>query len=159
MENVQDIAKWFLNKESMTHKKLQKLCYFAQAWSCAFDARPLFPDTIEAWIHGPVIPNLYRQYKNYGYHKIPQNAFDSSVFYYGQDTVDTLNFVWDTYGKYSENVLEYFTHHDAPWMIARGNLRPEESSHNEISLDSMATFYSEMYEEASREEENTEKTK
>lgn len=28
--SVYDIADWFLSKEEMAHKKLQKLCYYAQ---------------------------------------------------------------------------------------------------------------------------------
>lgn len=33
--SILDIANWFLSKEPMTHKKLQKLCYYAQAWGLA----------------------------------------------------------------------------------------------------------------------------
>ena len=33
--SVFDIANWFLLKEEMTQKKLQKLCYYAQAWCYA----------------------------------------------------------------------------------------------------------------------------
>jgi uncharacterized phage-associated protein len=63
MENVKDIAKWFLSKESMSHKKLQKLCYYSQAWYCAlYNGTPLFEDEVQAWIHGPVIASLYPIY-------------------------------------------------------------------------------------------------
>lgn len=34
MRTVFDVAEWFLSKESMTNKKLQKLCCYAQAWYC-----------------------------------------------------------------------------------------------------------------------------
>lgn len=34
MRTVFDVAEWFLSKESMTNKNLQKLCYCAQAWYC-----------------------------------------------------------------------------------------------------------------------------
>ena len=30
--SVLDVANWVLTHEAMTHKKLQKLCYYAQAW-------------------------------------------------------------------------------------------------------------------------------
>ena len=33
--SVFDIANWFLSKGEMTQKKLQKLCYYAQAWCYA----------------------------------------------------------------------------------------------------------------------------
>ena len=63
MVNVRDIANWFLSRNDMTHKKLQKLCYYAQAWYCAlYDGTPLFDDEIQAWVHGPVIPALYPVY-------------------------------------------------------------------------------------------------
>ena len=29
---VKDVAEFFLTKQSMTNKKIQKLCYYAQAW-------------------------------------------------------------------------------------------------------------------------------
>ena len=57
MTNVRDIANWFLSHDSMTHKKVQKLCYYAQAWYCAlYDGSPLFSDEIQAWVHGPCNP-------------------------------------------------------------------------------------------------------
>ena len=31
--SVFDIADWFLKKGNMTQKKLQKMCYYAQAWT------------------------------------------------------------------------------------------------------------------------------
>jgi len=33
--SVLNIAQCFLSKQGMTHKKLQKLCYYAQAWHLA----------------------------------------------------------------------------------------------------------------------------
>ena len=32
MEDIYDIAKWFLSQSSMTPKKLQKMVYYAYAW-------------------------------------------------------------------------------------------------------------------------------
>lgn len=73
MLDVYIVAKYFLSKSRMTHKKLQKLCYYAQAWHCAFyKNKPLFENRIEAWVHGPVSPELYYRYYNYGWNEIPQ---------------------------------------------------------------------------------------
>jgi uncharacterized phage-associated protein len=52
MASVFDVANWFLAKEKMTHKKLQKLCYYAQAWHLANHGQPMMPNRFEAWIHG-----------------------------------------------------------------------------------------------------------
>ncbi len=35
MNNIFDVADWFLSKEAMPHKKLQKLCYYYKAWGLA----------------------------------------------------------------------------------------------------------------------------
>ncbi|HHU17812.1 MAG TPA: DUF4065 domain-containing protein [Clostridiales bacterium] len=69
--SVLDVAKTFLSFQSMTHKKLQKICYYAQAWHLALEGGPLFHERFEAWIHGPVCPELYDYYKIYGWTNIP----------------------------------------------------------------------------------------
>ena len=61
--DILDVARTFLYMDSMSHKKLQKLCYYAQAWYVTIKNKPLFEDDIEAWVHGPVVPSLYSQYK------------------------------------------------------------------------------------------------
>ena len=47
----------------MSAMKLQKLIYYSQAWSLVWDDEPLFPERIEAWINGPVVPELYERHK------------------------------------------------------------------------------------------------
>ena len=48
---VQDVAQYILDTlDGVTTKKLQKLCYYAQAWSLVWDDAPLFGDRIEAWV-------------------------------------------------------------------------------------------------------------
>lgn len=54
--SIFDIADTFLSIEPMTHKKLQKLCYYAQAWHCALENEPICSASFQAWIHGPVCP-------------------------------------------------------------------------------------------------------
>jgi uncharacterized phage-associated protein len=44
----------------ITPMQLLKLVYIAHGWSLAILGRDLFPDRIEAWKYGPVIPDLYR---------------------------------------------------------------------------------------------------
>lgn len=55
----------------ITPLKLQKLLYYAQAWSLVFRGKALFYEDIEAWVHGPVIPLVYQRYKHHGYNLIP----------------------------------------------------------------------------------------
>ncbi len=147
MENVRDIAYWFLSKESMTHKKIQKLCYYAQAWYCTLlDGSPLFDSTIEAWVHGPVIPALYPVFADYKWLLIPATSFDESKF--DEDTLNVLNAVYNTYGGLSGDQLESLTHSEDPWIQARGDLKPWESCTNPITCESMREYYSKKYEQA-----------
>ena len=61
--DITQLADWFLSKESMTPKKLQKLCYYAVAWGYALLNRRIFnDDEFHAQIHGPVSPTLYHTY-------------------------------------------------------------------------------------------------
>lgn len=43
----------------MTTMKLEKLTYYCQAWSLAWDDVPLFDEEFEAWANGPVCPQLF----------------------------------------------------------------------------------------------------
>ena len=60
MANVFDTAKYILEqKGDMFTMKLQKLCYYSQAWGLVWDDEPLFDEDFEAWVNGPVCPELF----------------------------------------------------------------------------------------------------
>jgi len=44
MTSIQAIAKTFLTFESMSPKKLQKLCYYAYSWYLVFNDKQLYRD-------------------------------------------------------------------------------------------------------------------
>lgn len=50
----------------MTPMMLQKMLYLADGHHLARAGRPLFPEQIEAWEHGPVCPVVYREFRRYG---------------------------------------------------------------------------------------------
>ena len=147
MISVFDVAQWFLSKESMTHKKLQKLCYYAQAWYCAlFDGSPLFNENFEAWVHGPVCRELYPKYADYGWSMIPVEKNNDDMF--DSDALELLNSVYDLYGKYSGDQLERMTHLEEPWKKQRTGLKEYEPSTNIISIKDMRSYYLSEYEKA-----------
>lgn len=60
MSNIVDVAEYILARQGpMSAMKLQRLCYYSQGWHLAWEGEPLFPERIEAWANGPVIPALY----------------------------------------------------------------------------------------------------
>lgn len=138
MQDVRTIAKFFLSKNSMTHKKVQKLCYYAQAWHLANYGVPLVPNRFEAWVHGPVSPDLYLVYKEWGWADIPQQQDCPPVM---PQEKKFLERVWETYGKYAPCELEAFACRELPWRKARGNCSPSAYSRNPISMKDMRDYY------------------
>ncbi len=58
----------------ITNLKLQKLVYYAQAWSLALNNKELFPEDFEAWVHGPVLVKLYNKYRSNKWNPISKNV-------------------------------------------------------------------------------------
>ena len=141
---ITDVANWFLTKENMSHKKLQKLCYYAVAWGYALLDRPICnDDEFQAWIHGPVSPVLYEKYKGTGWQEhLPDDAYQDN---FGSATEDVLDSVWLTYGEQTGNSLEALTHSELPWIKARGNCAVNEKCANTISVDDMKEYYRSIY--------------
>ena len=64
MATVFDVAAYILGKQGASSTwKLQKLVYYSQAWSLVWDGTPLFEEEIQAWIGGPVCPDLYSKHR------------------------------------------------------------------------------------------------
>lgn len=145
MPTIFDLANWFLHKEPMTHKKLQKLSYYAVAWGFALlDAAIIDNVDFRAWVHGPVDPALYAKYKNMGWNNIPQINDYNSVF--GTKETELLESVWFTYKDKTANELEFLTHSDTPWINARVGCDPDENCNNVIDINDMKQYYRALYE-------------
>lgn len=139
MERVNDVARYFLSKEPMNNKKLQKLCYYAQAWSLALYGEPLMDTWFEAWAHGPVSPELYSRYRDWGGLRILSN--DGAPKFKNKDVSSFLDKIYRLYGEYSGDELEKFTHEEGPWIRARGNYPPGAVCRNKIPDEEMKEYY------------------
>lgn len=145
MATIFDVAKYFLSKDSMTHKKLQKLCYYGQAWHLALLDTPLVSEEFQAWIHGPVCPELYTEYKDYKWKPIAKN--NDIITSVSKAGIEVLEEVWGIYGGFDGDELEYLTHIEEPWLKAREGKSEYEASTNIINKDTMKTFYRDKYEQ------------
>ena len=69
MHSALDVANYFLCRvdreagDTISLLKLQKLVYYAQAWSLVMRDQPLFYQDIEAWSSGPVVRDVWNQYE------------------------------------------------------------------------------------------------
>lgn len=141
--SVFNVANWFLEKSAMSPKKLQKLTYYAQAWAEALFSQDLISDsTYQAWAHGPVSPELYREFKHYGWQDIDEHG-KSEID--DEKAIDLLESVWLTYGDLSANELEALTHLEMPWRNARQGLSDGAHCETPISKEDMKKYYSSVY--------------
>lgn len=149
MVKVQDIADYFIWLANYTgsfisNLKLQKLVYYAQAWYLAIHDEPLFDEDFEAWIHGPVIPELYKKYREFKWKPILKEVEEPK---FTEEVKQFLDEVADVYFGLDAYELEQMTHTEAPWIEARGE-KPTDASCNEIiSKESMREYFKPRVEE------------
>ncbi len=138
--NVFDVAAYIVNKlGKISTMKLQKLVYYAQAWSLVWDEQPLFQEKIEAWANGPVVRDLF--YFHRGQFSI------SSIPIGNPDLLndvqkETVDAVLEFYGNKSAQWLIDLSHQEEPWQEARRGISSTAASHRIISIDSIAEYYS-----------------
>jgi uncharacterized phage-associated protein len=123
---------------TVSNLKLQKLVYYAQAWHLAIYQMPLFEEDFQAWIHGPVIPELYQRYKHFSW----QLIVDCAIPVLDKETLSFLDEVADEYLTCDAYELEQMTQIEAPWNQARAGLPPDASSNAMIEKAWMKEYYS-----------------
>lgn len=144
MANVFDVVKYITEaKGEITTMKLQKLCYYSQAWSLAWDGVPLFEQDFQAWANGPVCPELFRFHKGQfvvDSTTFPQTCGKSNLTENEKDTIDK---VLDFYGDKEAHWLSELTHRERPWREARqkANALPGEACTEVITKESMLDYY------------------
>ena len=137
------VARWFINHadrsagESITHLKLQKLVFYAEAWFLANFDRSLVEDDFEAWAHGPAVRGLYSKYRHYGWEALPCETGPEPT----KELAAFLMAVFTEYGQFSAKRLEQMTHSEEPWLDARTGLPPEAASRNIIPKLTIRNFY------------------
>ena len=140
MPTVRDVAAYILSKQSpMTAMKLQKLCFYSQAWSLVWDEKPLFNDNFEAWANGPVCPVLY--YYHRGKFQVGSGDIEGNPSAIDSVGVETIDAVLENYGDKSSQWLSDLTHSESPWKDAREGLKPGERGEKIISTASIAEYY------------------
>lgn len=121
MLSAKDVSRYLLSLadadagDLISHLKLQKLCYYSQGFHLAlYDGTPLFSEEIEAWQHGPVVPALYHEYKQFEAAPIPVPV-DIDFDLYSDEVKELLDEVYDVFGQFSAWKLRSMTHEEPPW--------------------------------------------
>ncbi|HHK0195253.1 TPA: Panacea domain-containing protein, partial [Streptococcus pyogenes] len=125
-----------------------------QAWHLALTAEnssddelnsaKLFNSNFEAWVHGPVIPEVYDMFKANRGSVIKESGITGVIpsNILNQDELANIDDVISTYGIFNGSELESLSHNEDPWKEARIGLEPLESSQKVISYKTMYEYYS-----------------
>lgn len=137
VENPNVIARYILSNISLSQKKLHKLLYFAYGWYLYLNNEKdnieseLFPNTFEAWVHGPVLRSIYPIYSKFGYKEFELPNFTDAL---SEEIKSFINQILSVYGELDANTLEDRSHSDIAWIRARGDLLPNEACKTKLSI-------------------------
>jgi uncharacterized phage-associated protein len=121
--------------KSLDHLQVQKLTYFAHGWHLAVTGEPLIFQNVQAWPYGPVVPEVYEEFKSFGRNPIDGRAltFDGrlKVVPFRTDLLPisdhVLSRVWQSYKGHSGLEMSAIAHEEGtPWYQMVGHLKPKE---------------------------------
>jgi uncharacterized phage-associated protein len=112
------------SENPITQMKLQKMLFIAQGIHLVLnDRKPLFEEPIQAWKYGPVVPQIYKQYKFYGSQPILDTEL-LTMFNGELPKIDDINpaatkaidLTWKLTKDISASKLSSWTHNpNSPW--------------------------------------------
>lgn len=135
------VARYIIeNVERLTTMKLQKLCYYCQAWTLAWDEIPLFEEDFEAWANGPICRELFNVHK--GKFSIPHDFLvQYAAFPFNEIQKENMDIVIKEYSGFDPQYLSDLTHSELPWQEARGGVASGENCDTIIQKESMLIYY------------------
>jgi len=140
VDTITDYIIWRAHRHGsfISNLKLQKLLYYAHAWYLALHDKTLFSHRIEAWVHGPVVPSVYRRFKEYGFRNIDA-AVERPVL--DAETAAFLDDFLRQYLPFDAYALEQMSHQEDPWLDARGGAAPDKPSRAQITDAAIRRYF------------------
>lgn len=144
MATIFDVAKYITERTGeVSAMKLQKLMYYAQAWSLVWEEEPLFANDFQAWANGPVLPTLYARHR--GMFKVDASLFaEACSNNLTEAERGNIDKVLAFYGDKTAQWLSNLTHQENPWLDARGDLPAGASSEAVIPQAAIHEYYSSL---------------
>ena len=113
----------------VTHMKLQKMAYCLHGWRLARFDKPAFAEPVKVWQYGPVVEEIYHEFKRFGRAVIDDFACkedeDGALVYYtvakaNREFRELLDQAWQYYSPYTAAQLSTLTHRaGTPWEKAK----------------------------------------
>ena len=119
-----EVARYIIHHEAQQNRpvsnlRLQKLLYFVQA-KFVMDSHgtsPCFYEKMEAWGFGPVVREVYYEYRYYGGAMIPpERNFSTTIAPRDQSMIDEI---LNDCAQFSTSALVDIPHSQTPWQEAR----------------------------------------
>lgn len=140
MASIFDTTKYILEKLGpMSTMKLQKLCYYAQAWSLVWDGSPLFGEDFRAWKTGPVCEELFLEIRDKD--AISTNDVVGKPENLSDNQKDSIDKVLEYYGNHGAQWLGQLTMMEGPWLCAKKSNFSEGKHPAIITKESMVLYY------------------
>jgi uncharacterized phage-associated protein len=138
---VHDVAAFIIAEIGQTTAmKLQKLVYYAQAWSLVWDNRPLFSEPIEAWANGPVVRSVFAQHRG----AISVNSWPGDPSKLTSEQRATMLAVLGFYGQFDGDALSELTHREEPWIKAREGVARGAYSRKPVDHEALRSYYGQI---------------
>lgn len=117
--SIFDVANYILTSigGDISAMKLQKLCYYSQAWTLVWDNQELFPEDFLRWDNGPVCRELFDLHQGMFFVNpsiIAQDILSNTEF--SKDQLRNIDQILEDYGQYAGSDLSEMTHREAPWL-------------------------------------------
>jgi len=125
----------------LTPLKLQKLMFYADAWSLALYDEELTPEKFQAWVHGPVATSQYYRFREYRWRPILEEIERPEL---GARKSKHLCEIVDVFGIETGPALEMMTHQERPWIVARQGIPDDQPCSNFIDKTITKTFYASL---------------
>ncbi len=119
----------------ITPLELQKYLYYINGISLAIFNKPAFENNIVAWVHGPVVEEVYHKYKEYGKNEIETPKGMCCNIADGLKMI--ISKVIEGYSKYTGGQLISITHDERPWKTTLKN--------QVISNEKIKEYFEEVY--------------
>lgn len=143
MANIFDTSKYILKRTgTISSMKLQKLCYYALAWSLVWDERPIFNEDFYAWETGPVCIELFNELKGKYSITIQDITGEEKNLTKIQRTI--IDTILAHYNKQTDQYLSQLTQMEYPWIKARNGNFSNVPYPNIITKQSIKEYYSSL---------------
>ena len=136
--DVAEYIIWYENTRGRitNNLRLAKQLYFIQVNFLVNKKEPCYNEKLIAWDFGPVVEEVYREYKYYGFAMIPPDKFRNKIN--NREDESLMNDMLNCLAKYSTSALVQVVHQQDPWENAYHSAWNVD---HEISHKSIVDYY------------------